>query len=112
MQRKGIIVARSKDHDKFSSKPAASLDLIDAGASSGQVRGLNTEGVPFVWAFRRMESTGWVVSVGVPQRVLDAPMLFGLGGMLIIGILVVFGAAVIANRAGGPLARSMKELRD
>jgi PAS domain S-box-containing protein len=108
--RKGIIVARSKDHDKYSGQPAASLDMIDPGASSGQVRGPNAEGVPFVWAFRWMESNGWLVGVGVPQRVLDAPMLFGLGGMLIIAIVVVFGAVVIANRATGPFARSMREL--
>jgi PAS domain S-box-containing protein len=59
-----------------------------------------------------MESTGWLVGVGVPRHVFESPMLFGLGGMLVIGIAVVFGAALIANRAGGPFARSMDELRD
>jgi two-component system, NarL family, sensor histidine kinase UhpB len=112
VDRNGVIVARSKDNDKFGGKPAASLDLIRPGASPAQARGPNAEGVPFVWAYRRMESTGWLVGVGVPQRDFDGPMLFGLGGMLIVSIVVVFGAVVIAHRASGPFARSMKELRD
>jgi len=110
--RKGIIVARSKDNDKFSGRPAASLDLIEPGVSSGKVTGINAEGVPFLWAYGRMESTGWLVGVGVPRRVFDSPMLFGLGGMLVIGVAVVFGAVLIANRASGSISRSMTELRD
>ena len=110
--RKGIIVARSKDNDKFRGQPAASLDLIEPSVSSGKVTGVNAEGVPFVWAYGRMESTGWLVGVGVPRRVFDAPMLFGLGGMLVIGVAVVFGAVLIANRASGSISRSMDELRD
>jgi two-component system, NarL family, sensor histidine kinase UhpB len=110
--RKGTIVARSRDNDRFRGQTAASLDLIAPGASSGKVMGNNAEGVPFVWAYNRMESTGWLVGVGVPRHVFESPMLFGLGGMLVIGIAVVFGAALIANRASGPIARSMDELRD
>jgi two-component system sensor kinase FixL len=110
--RKGIIVARSQDHDKFSGKPAASLGQVEPGASSGKARGPNSDGVPFVWAYQRMESTGWLVGVGVPRGVLDAPMLFGIGSLLVIAVVVAFGAAVIAKRASGPFERSMKELRD
>jgi len=112
IDHKGGIVARSKDHDKFAGVKAASLDLLEPGMPSGLARGPNAEGVPFVWAYRRMEATGWVVGVGVPQSVFDEPMLFGLGGMLIIGFVLAFLAAVMAHRTTGPLSRSIKELRD
>jgi PAS domain S-box-containing protein len=112
VDRKGKIVARSKDHDKFNGRKAGSFDLIKPGVQSALVRGRNAEDVPFVWAYRRAESTGWVVGVGVPQRALDEPMVFGIGGMVVVGFVVVFGSAIVAHRASSPLARSMSELRE
>jgi two-component system, NarL family, sensor histidine kinase UhpB len=112
IDRDGVIVARSKDHDKFNGKKAGSLDLIKPEVEFALVRGDNAEGVPFVWAYRRAEATGWVVGVGVPQLVLSEPMMFGLGGMVFIGFVVVFGSAIVAHRASSPLARSMRELRE
>jgi len=112
IDHKGAIVARSKDHEKFSGGQAASFDLIRPGVPAAIVRGVNVEGVPFVWANRRTEATGWVVGVGVPQHALDEPMRFGYGGMLAAGFVVAFGAALVGHRASRPFARSMRELRD
>jgi two-component system, NarL family, sensor histidine kinase UhpB len=112
IDRNGVIIARSKAHDTFSGKKAGSFDLIKAGVPSALVRGVNAEGIPFAWAYRQMEASGWIVGVGVPQRVLDEPMRFGFGGMLIVSIVVVIGGMVLAHRASTPFARSMRELRD
>jgi len=111
IDHKGEIVARSKDHDKFVGTRAGSVDLIESGSSAGLVRGINAEGVPFVWAYRRTEASGWVIGVGAPQSVLDEPMRFGLGGLLFIGCIVLLLAVLVAHRVTGPLARSIKELR-
>jgi len=107
----GGIVARSTNQESAATK-VASANLIDPDVRSGLVKGTNARGVPFVWAYRRMEGSGWIARVGVPMRVLDEPMLFGLGGMLIIGLVLAFLAVVMAHRATGPLSRSIKELRD
>ncbi len=112
LDRNGTIVARSKDHGKFAGTPAPSFYLIKPDAPSGLLKGLNPEGVPFVWAFRRMEPAGWTVGVGMPQHVFDEPMLFAFVGMIVIGIIVVFLTVVIAYRASRRVVSSLSELRD
>jgi PAS domain S-box-containing protein len=112
IDRAGTIVARSKDHGKFNGTPAAALDLIEPGIASAVIRHANAEGVPFVWASRRLDRSGWIVRVGIPQRVIDEPMFLGAGGVLVAGFVTIFGAVILGHRAGSPIARSVKELRD
>ncbi len=112
VDRRGVIVARSKDNEKFSGERARSLEQADPSVSSGLAFGPNSEGVPFVWRYRRSPDTDWMVGAGLPQSVLREPLLFAAGSLLIVGLMVVSIVAVIVFRANGPIARSFNQLRE
>jgi PAS domain S-box-containing protein len=112
IDRRGVIVARSKDNEKFSGERARSLEQADPSVSSGLAFGPNSEGVPFVWSYRRSPDTGWMVGAGLPQSVLREPLLFAAGSLVIVGLMVVSIAALIVFRANGPIARSFNQLRE
>ncbi len=112
MDRKGTIVARSRDNDKFAGELAGSVGAINSATDSGYATGPNREGLTFVWAYRRSEVTGWIVGVGMPSEILEAPLVSGIVGMLVIGVVVVLAAVFVGFRASGPVARRFYELRD
>ena len=112
IDRRGVIVARSKDNEKFAGERARSLEQADPSVSSGLAFGPNSEGVPFVWSYRRSPDTGWMVGAGLPQSVLREPLLFAAGSLVFVGLLVVSIAALVVFRANGPIAQSFNQLRE
>ena len=73
--RKGIIVARNRDIDRFLGHPAtAALREKMAGAAEGWFSNVTSEGLGVYAAFRRSSITGWTVAIGIPRAVIDAPV--------------------------------------
>ena len=89
--RKGIIVARNRELDRFLGKPV-SPTLLEAmrGPAENWFPSVTSEGIPVYSTFRRSPITGWTVAIGLPREFVDAPIrrarLLALGG----------GAAVLA----------------
>ena len=89
--RKGVIVARNRELDRFLGKPV-SPTLLEAmrGPVENWFPSVTSEGIPVYAAFRRSPITGWTVAIGVPREFVDAPIrrahLLAFGG----------GAAVLA----------------
>jgi len=110
LDRKKTILARSSDHDRLAGKQGMSVETLDPTISVGLAKGLNSDGVPFEWAYRRSALTGWVVGVGVPQRVINGPYHTALGGLAVAGIVAVLIAIFGANRIGGPIGEAAHEL--
>ncbi len=69
IDRSNQIVARSERNDEFAGTPLAVP--MDEWHSVG--RSVNREGIAFHWFNRSSALTGWIISVGVPDSVLDAP---------------------------------------
>jgi len=111
VDHKGTVVARSKDHEQFAGQPAASRDLIKPDLSFATIMGTNRENIPFAWTYGRSELTDWVVTVGIPQYVFRGPWYFALGALIIVGIVVVFGAVTMTIRTSRRFARSLGELQ-
>jgi signal transduction histidine kinase len=90
--RKGIIVARNRELDRFLGK-SVSPGLLEAmrGPVENWLPNITSEGIPVYSTFRRSPITGWTVAIGLPREFVDAPIrrarLLAFGG----------GAAVLAS---------------
>jgi signal transduction histidine kinase/ActR/RegA family two-component response regulator len=83
--RKGIIVARNRELDRFLGKPV-SPTLLEAmrGTVESWFPSVTSEGIPVYAVFRRSPMTGWTVAIGLPREFVDAPVrrarLLAFGG--------------------------------
>jgi len=73
--RKGIIVARSRDFERFVGKPVGPiLRETMRGAAASWFPSVTSDGVAVYSTFRRSPITGWTVAIGVPREYADAPV--------------------------------------
>jgi signal transduction histidine kinase len=73
--RKGTIVARNRDLDRFFGQPAtAALREKMAGAVEGWFPNVTSEGLDVYVAVRRSLITGWTVAIGIPKGAIDTPL--------------------------------------
>src|SRR5262249_19981788 len=83
--RKGIIMARNRELDRFLGRPV-SPTLLKAlqGTVEGWVPRVTRGGIPVYANFRRSPVTGWTVAIGLPREFVDAPLrrarLLAFGG--------------------------------
>jgi signal transduction histidine kinase/ActR/RegA family two-component response regulator len=83
--RKGIIVARNRELDRFLGK-TVSPTLLEAmrGTAESWFPSVTSEGIPVYATFRRSPMTGWTVAIGLPREFIDAPLhrarLLAFGG--------------------------------
>jgi len=95
--RKGIIVARNRELDRFLGKPV-SPTLLEAmrGTVESWFPSVTSEGIPVYATFRRSPMTGWTVAIGLPREFVDAPvrrarlLAFG-GGAAVLAFSLVLG---------------------
>jgi signal transduction histidine kinase/CheY-like chemotaxis protein len=93
--RKGIIVARNRELDRFLGKPAAPMirEKMEGDIASW-FPNVTSEGIPVYSTFRRSSLTGWTGAIGMPREFVDAPLrrarwlAFG-GGALVLGVSLV-----------------------
>jgi signal transduction histidine kinase/CheY-like chemotaxis protein len=90
--RKGIIVARNRELDRFLGKPAAPI-IREAitGPVERWIPNVTSEGIRVYSTFRRSAVTGWTVAIGVPRGFVDTPrrraqfLAFG-GGVAVLAL--------------------------
>ena len=95
--RKGIIVARNRELDRFLGKPV-SPTLLEAmrGTVESWFPSVTSEGISVYTIFRRSPITGWTVAIGVPREFVDAPLrrarllAFG-GGAAVLVLSLILG---------------------
>ncbi len=75
LDRKGIIVGRNRDLDRFFGQPVAPMlrqKLTEAIES--WIPNVTSDGIPVYSTFRRSTVTGWTVAIGLPREFVDAPL--------------------------------------
>jgi len=90
--RKGIIVARNRELDRFLGKPAAPI-IREAikGPVESWIPNVTSEGIRVYSTFRRSAVTGWTAAIGVPREFVDIPrrraqfLAFG-GGVSVLAV--------------------------
>jgi signal transduction histidine kinase/ActR/RegA family two-component response regulator len=112
LDRKGIIVARNRDLDRFLGKPVAPMlreKLADAIES--WIPNVTSDGIPVYSTFRRSPITGWTAAIGLPREFVDAPLrrarwlAFG-GGAAVLGL-----SLALAWWMAGAIRRPVEALR-
>jgi signal transduction histidine kinase/CheY-like chemotaxis protein len=75
LDRKGIIVGRNRDLDRFLGRPVAPMlrqKLTEAIES--WIPNVTSDGIPVYSTFRRSTVTGWTAAIGLPREFVDAPL--------------------------------------
>src|SRR6516225_5671576 len=73
--RKGIIVGRNRELDRFLGQPVAPMLREKlAEAIESWIPNVTSDGIPVYSTFRRSAMTGWTVAIGLPREFIDAPI--------------------------------------
>jgi len=107
--RDNVVIARSDDEWRYIGTRIAVPKPTDADEESVK-RGVNRAGVPFHWFSHRSPVTGWRVSVGVPDHILDASSRLALASFIGGGGLLLTFGFLVAHRLGGRVSRTIGEL--
>ncbi|QCK86449.1 PAS domain S-box protein [Phreatobacter aquaticus] len=94
VDRNGVIIARSEAHEQSVGQRLPGFDL--ASGPSGTWSGFNPSGVLVSGFYQRSTVSGWMVTMGVDQTALRAPLvrsLWLLGG---VGAALLLVSAVLA----------------
>ena len=76
LDRKGVIVARTHEPERFVGKPgSATLVKRLAETNEAVFESITLEGIPVYTIFTRSDRTGWAVAVGVPRATILQELL-------------------------------------
>ena len=75
LDRKGVIVARNRDLERFLGKPVAPMLRAKLAQSiESWIPNVTSDGIPVYSTFRRSTMTGWTVAIGLPREFVDTPL--------------------------------------
>jgi hypothetical protein len=112
VDRTGILLARSKNPEKFAGLPAQ-LPMYDY-ARGTTMRGLyqivDRDGINVKNAYERSATSSWSVSIAVPTVVVDAPLWHSALTMTAIGVVLTLVSLVLAFTVASHLSRAIQKL--
>ena len=112
IDRQGLVLARSRDHARFTGKAHPAF-LEDSKGVGNQVRRTTSlDGDDVLRAVVRSKMTGWLVTASVPVRMAEAPLrqsvwFWGLLAGLSF-VLALSGAGLFARLLARPIEASME----
>jgi diguanylate cyclase (GGDEF)-like protein len=113
LDRNGIIIARTRDMDRYVGKSGSAGLVKAAGAAfEGTVENVSLEGIPLVTAFSTSELSGWSVAVGIPQSELTAKLNRSLWLLIAATTTVLLLGLLMASYLGGRIAGAIRNLRE
>jgi len=96
IDRGNTIIARSERHNEYVGTKVK-FAFSDVGSAEGIIIGSSREGEDKRWTWRRSTITGWIVSIGVPLSLLEAPQnsalvnyLLASSGLLALSLLLTY----------------------
>jgi hypothetical protein len=98
----GLIVARSRDPERFVGQKATPTFLRKQGTPEAVYRDVSLDGTEVYSAFSRAPMSGWVAGVAVPASVVDARFresMAALGAMALV-LLAAGGGGAFSSHAG------------
>lgn len=106
-----IVVARTRNHSGWVGKqPSPTLLSMLASDDEGSWAVTTTlEGASVYTVYRRSPESGWTAAIGIPTRIVDAPVIRSymvLGGSMFASVLLGLGAAFFTGRTvTGPMRK-------
>lgn len=110
VDRNNVIIARSEKHDEFSGLTIRNNFYRESLASSGVNKGLNRDGIDHQWVWRRSEISSWVIAIGIPESVINAPLRRALIRFGSAGSLFFILAMALSYYLGGRISQSFGTL--
>jgi two-component system, NarL family, sensor histidine kinase UhpB len=109
IDRANTIIARSERHNEYVGTKVR-FDFKNEGTAEGVNIGSSRYGEDIRWTWRRSGTTGWIVSVGVPVSLLEAPWKSALvnyvgasGGLLALSLALTYFLSGYLPRSIGAL---------
>ncbi|MGE5090171.1 MAG: EAL domain-containing protein [Candidatus Levyibacteriota bacterium] len=108
----GRFLMRSAAAEHWIGEPVANLQLASAARARGDgtYRVGGVDGVPRVIAYHTDPRTGWLVSVGIPENTLFAPVRTRIVRAVLLVLATIGFALLLARRYGNAIARPIRGL--
>jgi two-component sensor histidine kinase len=107
VDRRGAIVARSRDHQQLVGKSLPPAQIKELESTSKVFTSTNLQGLPVVAALAPVPSASWQVRVSAPFDVAQAPLnrstIFLTSAAFIAGLLTLLLGTFFASRISQPL---------
>ncbi|HEY7384052.1 MAG TPA: PAS domain S-box protein [Beijerinckiaceae bacterium] len=110
IDRNGVFLARSDRHREVSGRPGPPDFVAHASGAEGLWRGTGAAGVPVLAGYARSTLTGWRVGAGVPDAVIEAPLMRALWLLTAVGAALVGTSLLLAYGVATRIAGSVASL--
>ena len=108
--RKGIVITRLQDHQRYVGTPLPDELQIRSRQTVRAFHTVNVEGVETIRAARVSRVSGWLVSANVPLAVARAPMVAELWSMLGAGLALLALVAGLAFTVARFVSRPIQDI--
>ena len=111
IDREGTIVARTRGIEEFLGHSAAPELVAQSRLSEeGSLGAMSVDGIAMQTVFSRSRLSGWSVTLGIPDAVVEAPGRRSLWAMIGGGFVFLLIAGVSATTVGRRIARGIASL--
>jgi two-component system NtrC family sensor kinase len=109
--RRGLVLARSRDADRFIGTTMEVSPPDSPGAAPRMSAGADIDGVDRLFASATVGRAAWVMTVGIPGSAVDARLWPLWRRILIVVLIAVSISCLLSWWIGGRLSRQLKDLR-
>jgi hypothetical protein len=112
IDRTGILLARSKNPEKFVGVPAQRpmYDFARGPTTRGLYEVIDRDGINAKNAYERSAASLWTVSVAIPAVIIDAPLWHTALSMTVIGVVLTLVSLLLAFMVASHLSRAIQRL--
>jgi PAS domain S-box-containing protein len=111
VDRKNVFIARLRGHEQYVGRPSPE-DLRRVTAREGVLTRTNADGEPVLFAYRRSAFADWLVGIGIPTEVVQAPARRSLLFVLASGLGLLGLSVLTATAFGTRIARPLRLLSE
>jgi signal transduction histidine kinase len=109
--RRGLVLARSRDADRFIGTTVDLAPLIGTGPEPRTPAGPDIDGVDRLFASAVAGRGAWVITVGIPASAVEARLRPLWWRNLIIVLVTLSGSCLLSWWIGGRLSRQERKMR-
>jgi signal transduction histidine kinase len=109
--RRGLVLARSRDADRFIGTTIEASPPSSPGAAPRLSAGTDSDGVDRLFASAAVERGAWVMTVGIPGSTVGARLWPLWRRILVVVFVAVSISCLLSWWIGGRLSRQLKDLR-
>lgn len=111
VDRKGVVLARSRDPEKFVGKASDErLQKLFASTTQGVTRSVTLDGVAVKTFYQRVAASDWTVVLSIPESEIRRSALRGAGLFALAAVLVLIISLLVARRIGAGVISRMDRL--